>query len=55
MTVKEKVLSLIKEGKFEGTTEAAVKLQCSGQAVWYAIQALLAEGRISPQSPYKAN
>jgi DNA-binding Lrp family transcriptional regulator len=55
MDIKESLLKYIKEGKYQGPTEAARDLHCSATAVWYALRALEAEGAISSQSKYKAN
>lgn len=55
MEIKEKLFKYIKEGRYNGPTEAARDLKCSAPTIWYAVQALMAEGRITTQSQYKAN
>lgn len=55
MTIKEKLLKYIQNGRYKGLSEAARDLKCSAPSIWYALRALEQEGVITKQSTYKVN
>lgn len=54
MELKDKLLKFIKEGKYDGLKKAAETFGVSKATIWYTLRGLEAEGKVKPQSQYKA-